>query len=178
MESLISDLLLLTETGSQPLREPVEVNLSDLAQQFVDDVKELNPGREVATDIAPQIVVSGSDELLAQVFSNLFRNIEVHTPDDAKVWVRLHKASAGVVLTVDDAGPGLGEEMYRAGIHAFQRFDPSRSRETGGSGLGMSIIAAIVAHHGGTVDLAKSDLGGLRTTIKLPLAARLTDSDA
>lgn len=168
MEALISDLLLLTETGSQPLRESVEVDLSDLAQQFVTDLKELTPDRPVTSDIAADVVVQGSHELLTQVFANLFRNIELHTPSNAQVQVRLVQRDSAAVLTISDAGPGLSNEMYSAGIHAFQRFDPSRSRDTGGSGLGMSIIAAVVAHHSGTIDLARSELGGLQTTITLP----------
>lgn len=176
MESLISDLLLLTETGSQPLRESTPVDLTELATQFATDIKELTPNRPVNCDIGSGIVVQGSYELLTQVFANLFRNIELHTPDDAQVHIKLAKRETSAVLTLADAGPGLSEEMYKSGINAFQRFDPSRSRETGGSGLGMSIIAAVVAHHGGTIDLARSALGGLQTTITLPIQPMMTGS--
>ncbi|NBO45817.1 MAG: sensor histidine kinase [Actinobacteria bacterium] len=169
MEALISDLLLLTETGSRPLRESVDVNLTALAQQFVTDLKELTPERPVRSEIDPEVVVQGSYELLTQVFANLFRNIELHTPNNAQVQIRLVQRTSSAVLTIADAGPGLSDEMYSAGIHAFQRFDPSRSRDTGGSGLGMSIIAAVVSHHGGTIQLAPSELGGLKTTITLPV---------
>lgn len=169
MEALIRDLLLLTETGNQPLREPVDVDLSQLAEQFVEDLRHLNPDRAVSADIAPDLHVQGSPDLLAQMFSNLFRNIDIHIPRAAAVRLTLAPLDSAAVLVVDDAGPGLSDEMYASGIHAFQRFDPSRSRETGGSGLGMSIIAAVVAHHAGEISLARSDLGGLRTTITLPL---------
>lgn len=171
MEALIRDLLLLTETGNQPLREPADVDLSQMAEQFVDDLRHLNPGRDVSAHIAADLHVQGSPDLLAQMFSNLFRNVDIHTPPAAAVHLTLQPHGPAAVLTLDDAGPGLSEEMYASGIHAFQRFDPSRSRDTGGSGLGMSIIAAVVAHHGGEISLARADLGGLRTTIALPLSS-------
>jgi two-component system OmpR family sensor kinase len=71
------------------------------------------------------------------------------------------------VLTVSDAGPGLSQKAYANGMGFFERFDPARSRENGGSGLGMSIMAGIVAKHGGTMTLAPSAAGGLMTTIRL-----------
>ena len=169
METLISDLLLLTETGNQPLPELTDVNASILVHQFVEDLRALNPDRLVVDQVADGVVVRGSEPLLAQMCSNVYRNIEVHVPATAPVRIELSAHAQQAVLTIDDGGSGLSTDMYAAGIHAFQRFDPSRSRETGGSGLGMSIIAAIVGQHGGQIALSPSDLGGLRTTISLPM---------
>ncbi|NDB18250.1 MAG: sensor histidine kinase [Actinobacteria bacterium] len=168
METLINDLLLLTETGDQPLRETEPVDLSTMVEQWVHDLKELSGKRPVTALIADGVSVIGSEQLLAQMCANLFRNLDVHTPDTAAVRVELASQQEDVRLQIDDAGPGLSEQFYESGIHAFQRFDPSRSRETGGSGLGMSITAAIVAQHHGSIALSRSDLGGLRTTIILP----------
>ena len=168
METLINDLLLLTETGDQPLRETESVDLSTMVEQWVHDLKELNGQRPVSTSITAELYVVGSEQLLAQMCANLFRNLDVHTPVTAAVRVELTRVNGDVRLQIDDAGPGLSEQVYESGIHAFQRFDPSRSRESGGSGLGMSITAAIVAQHHGSIALSRSDLGGLRTTITLP----------
>lgn len=176
MEGLISDLLMLTETGQAPIREPELVNLSEVAQQFADDLHELHPDRPLSLNVQPDIWTQGSPDLIAQMFSNLFRNIDVHTPSQAKVQFSLTAHTGQAELVIDDAGPGLSDEMYASGIHAFQRFDPSRSRDTGGSGLGMSIIAAVVAQHGGQISLSRSALGGLRTTITLPTAAEVAGS--
>jgi signal transduction histidine kinase len=68
---------------------------------------------------------------------------------------------------LEDGGPGLPESSYRDGIELLNRFDSSRSRETGGSGLGLSIIAAIVHEHSGTLALRKSALGGLAVEVTL-----------
>ena len=80
-------------------------------------------------------------------------------------------ATAGnkAVLTISDAGPGLPEEIYKSGIQYFQRFDRSRSRESGGSGLGMTIMKRIIENANGSIELRKSQFGGLEIEISLPI---------
>jgi signal transduction histidine kinase len=75
----------------------------------------------------------------------------------------------GVRIRIGDAGPGLPDEAYHMGVQQFQRFDNSRSRESGGSGLGISIMRAIVSEHHGAMGLRKSQLGGLEIDIFFPL---------
>jgi len=74
------------------------------------------------------------------------------------------------VLVIEAGGKGLPDEAYARGVQGFQRFDSSRSRETGGTGLGMSIMKSIVDAHSGTFEISRSSLGGLRLDITLPLA--------
>ena len=83
--------------------------------------------------------------------------------------MRLVAVEGAAVLTIDDAGPGLTDEVYARGIEGFERFDAFASRQHGGTGLGMTIMRAIVAEHQGTMQLSRSDLGGLRTEISLPI---------
>jgi two-component system OmpR family sensor kinase len=137
----------------------------------VDDLRILQPTRPVVVSIEPGIDVLGARDLLLQVLANLTSNIRRHTLVTDSLRVSLHTEDGMLaVLSFDDSGRGLPEEFYAGGINHFQRFDNSRSRASGGSGLGMSIMAAIVEKHGGEVKLEKSDLGGLRTEIRLPLA--------
>ena len=75
--------------------------------------------------------------------------------------VTLKRIGGRVDLFIEDGGPGLPDGAYSGGIQGFQRFDKSRSREHGGSGLGMSIIFAIAREHSAGVALRRSDLGGL-----------------
>jgi signal transduction histidine kinase len=116
-------------------------------------------------------MVQGREDLLRQLLANLLGNIARHTSSTDAVRVRLVGAVEGskamVKLTIEDGGPGLPEVAYESEMDAFKRFDPSRSRENGGSGLGMSIIAGIVRSHLGSLKLSKSELGGLRTEIVL-----------
>jgi K+-sensing histidine kinase KdpD len=71
-------------------------------------------------------------------------------------------------LVIEDGGPGLPESAYRENIQSLNRFDKSRSRESGGSGLGMSIMAAVIAKSGGELTLRKSTLGGLAVVADIP----------
>ena len=96
---------------------------------------------------------------------NIFSNLKRHTPANSEVYIQLINNPDGVTFNIEDNGPGLPEEFYRQGIQAFQRFDKSRSRETGGSGLGMTIISKSVEKIGGKISLSKSKFGGLRITI-------------
>ena len=177
MQALINDLLMLAELGESKPVESGTVDISSMVSAAVEDLKVLQPKRKVIAAIDQNLVIAGSNEYLSQLVANLFGNIRRHTPDDARVSVSLSGADGGpasdgsqtgVILTVDDGGPGLPAESYARGISAFQRFDDSRSRDSGGSGLGMSIMAGIVRQHGGRIDLNQSPLGGLQTVIFLP----------
>lgn len=176
MDALIKDLLLLAELGeaktdTKIMSELSVIDLSAVVGTAVDDLRILQPTRPIVVSIEPNVLVLGARELILQVLANLTSNIRRHTlvTDSLRVSLR-SEDDFFAVLSFDDSGRGLPEEFYTAGINHFQRFDNSRSRESGGSGLGMSILAAIVRKHGGEVKLEKSDLGGLRTEIRLPLA--------
>lgn len=176
MDALIKDLLLLAELGetktdTKIMSELSVIDLSAVVGTAVDDLRILQPTRSIVVSIEPNVMVLGARDLVLQVLANLTSNIRRHTlvTDSLRVSLR-NEDELFAVLSFDDGGRGLPEEFYAAGINHFQRFDNSRSRESGGSGLGMSILAAIVRKHGGEVKLEKSDLGGLRTEIRLPLA--------
>jgi two-component system OmpR family sensor kinase len=168
MEQLINDLLLLAELGEQQMVKPDRIDLTQIVGEFVDDLKALAPKREVSVKLAKNIKVMGSGAHLHQLLSNLFGNLRKHTPVDAEVRVSLSSAGADqVLLTVDDAGPGLPEHYYDDGVESFARFDAFASRQHGSSGLGMTIMRTIVDQHGGRVRLSRSELGGLKTEIYL-----------
>jgi two-component system OmpR family sensor kinase len=168
MEQLINDLLLLAELGEQQMVKPDRIDLTQIVGEFVDDLKALAPKREVSVKLAKNIKVLGSGAHLHQLLSNLFGNLRKHTPVDAEVRVSLSSAGADqVLLTVDDAGPGLPEHYYDDGVESFARFDAFASRQHGSSGLGMTIMRTIVDQHGGRVRLSRSELGGLKTEIYL-----------
>ena len=169
MEQLVSDLLLLAQLGEERALPKVSVNLSALISDACGDMRVLQPERPVTLEIEPNVEVTGSPDHLVQLLNNLCSNISRHTPVDAQVRVRLALAQAAAVLTIDDAGPGLAEELYARGVEGFERFDAFASRQNGGTGLGMTIMRAIVAEHAGQMKLSRSDLGGLRTEVSLPL---------
>lgn len=168
MEILIRDLLLLAELGQKTPEFSEEVNLSELVLTQVNDLKVLDPNRVVDCSIAGEIYLNGSRLHLQQMLANAFGNIRRHTPADAPVQISLTSNSGKIQLMIEDGGPGLPTRAYVEGRQHFQRFDKSRSRETGGSGLGMSIMAGIINEHGGSLELGASKLGGLLLEIAFP----------
>jgi len=168
MEILIRDLLLLAELGQKTPEFSEEVNLSELVLTQVNDLKILDPNRVVDYSIGGEIYLNGSRLHLQQMLANAFGNIRRHTPSDAPVQISLTSTSGKIHLAIGDGGPGLPTRAYVEGRQHFQRFDKSRSRDTGGSGLGMSIMSGIISEHGGSIELGVSKLGGLLLEITLP----------
>jgi signal transduction histidine kinase len=93
-----------------------------------------------------------------------------HTAKDDAVSITCKKSGKSVKILISDAGPGLPDSAYQENIRSLARFDKSRSRDNGGSGLGLSIMSAVVAKLNGSFALRKSDLGGLAIAVDLPLA--------
>jgi signal transduction histidine kinase len=119
--------------------------------------------------IEPELQIKASSDHIDRMIQNIFSNIKRHTPANAPVRVQLKSKGKEVHVRIEDGGPGLPEDAYNKASYEFERFDRSRSRDTGGSGLGLSIIAAIVKEHSGSISLSKSPLGGLAIQIQLPV---------
>jgi two-component system OmpR family sensor kinase len=170
MQKLIDDLLLLAELGAtSELQSVKKVDFESLVNNELENLHNLQPRRPV-TELLEAVSIYGDEALLSQLLANLFGNLRRHTSSTDAVEIHLLNRGTELVLTCDDAGPGLAPEAYQRGINGFERFDPSRSRANGGSGLGMSLMAGIVGKHGGSINLSPSKLGGLRTEIHLPTA--------
>lgn len=167
MENLIHDLLLLAELGESRPTTFEAIDLTDLIRAHTNDFELFNKDRNVKIELEDDCNLQGSREHLNRLVQNCLSNIVRHTPADAPVSVTLKTRGKRVNLLIEDGGPGLPESAYRSEIATMNRFDPSRSRTSGGSGLGMSIIAAIVQEHNGKLELRKSELGGLAVVIEL-----------
>ena len=170
MGHLVDDLLLLARLDQQRPLEQVPVELIGLARDAVTDAQVRDPGRLIDLDSgAGAIQVVGDRDRLRQVLDNLLDNALVHTPDATPVHVRLAAGEAGqVTVEVRDEGPGLTPDQAARVFERFYRADPSRSRSNGGSGLGLSIVEAVVSAHGGTVRCASAPGEGATFTITLP----------
>lgn len=167
MENLIHDLLLLAELGESTLPIREEVDLSELFNSHSRDFQTLHPQRTVRIEIEDGVSCLGSADHLRRLMQNILNNVSRHTPVDAPVQIKVSQNGKKSLILIEDGGQGLPESSYRNGIQMLNRFDTARSRETGGSGLGLSIIAAIVHEHDGTLALHKSTLGGLAVEIIL-----------
>jgi signal transduction histidine kinase len=170
MQSLINDLLLIAELEDQTPIAPEIINFSREVAHLSNDLKTLQPERPIETRIEPGILVNISHNYAQQMLANIFANLRRHTPEDSQVLIVLATAGNRAVLTISDAGSGLPDEVYKSGIQYFQRFDRSRSRESGGSGLGMTIMKRIIENANGSIELRKSQFGGLEIEINLPIS--------
>ena len=176
MGLLVDDLLLLARLDQQRPLERELVDLETIASDAVHDAQAVAPGRDVQLQLSTHepVLVVGDDARLRQVVGNLVTNALTHTPESAAVTVGLsiddNAAKRFAVLEVADSGPGLSPKDAQRIFERFYRVEETRTRANGGSGLGLSIVAALTAAHGGTAEV-ETKLGvGSRFRIRLPLA--------
>ena len=113
----------------------------------------------------------GDRERLRQAVDNLLGNVRAHTPPATPVRIDVSVSDGQALLQVEDQGPGLSAVQLGQVFERFYRADPSRSRQSGGVGLGLSIVAAVAAAHGGSAS-ARSEAGhGAVFELSLPLYA-------
>ena len=167
METLIADLLILAELGEENSDEFEQVNLSQLLFENIRDCSAVAPHLHIEQLIEEDIILQGSEKYLQRFISNALTNIRVHTQGTIPVRVTL-KNSGEITLIIEDGGPGLPANSYGEQIQGLKRFDRSRSRESGGSGLGLSIMSAVIERHKGRLSLKRSALGGLAIEVQLP----------
>jgi two-component system, OmpR family, sensor kinase len=173
MGLLVEDLLLLARLDQQRPLECRPVELLALATEAVTDLHALHPERPVRLITDPEgdpPVVMGDESRLRQVLGNLLANAVAHTPAGTRIRVTILIEGSSAVLGVSDDGPGMRPEDTARVFERFFRADPSRVRSSGGSGLGLSIVAALVAAHGGRVDVQSAEGRGTTFTVRLPLA--------
>jgi two-component system, OmpR family, sensor kinase len=171
MGLLVEDLLLLARLDQQRPLDRFPVDLLALAADTVADTTATSPDHPVELRaMAPRPpVVLGDEARLRQVIGNLLSNAVVHTPAGTPVTVTVDVRDGAAVLEVADAGTGLATEDAARVFERFYRTDPARSRVRGGSGLGLPIVQALVAAHGGEVSLATAPGQGARFEVRLPL---------
>jgi two-component system OmpR family sensor kinase len=170
MSVLVEDLLLLAHLDEgRPLeREPVA--LDEVVAEAVETARTLEPDRPVDVELAP-VTVEGDRDRLRQVVDNLLSNVRSHTPADAPLHIDLARVDGDAVLTVADSGPGMDAEQVAHVFERFYRADPSRARASGGAGLGLAIVAAVVEAHGGDVGAESTPGEGTAFRVRLPLTS-------
>jgi two-component system OmpR family sensor kinase len=174
MTTLIDDLLLLARLDEgRPLRRD-RIELLPVVEDSVDTALAVGPEWPVTLEPGEPVTVVGDSMALRQVIDNLLANVRTHTPmgTPATVSTRVENAGARreVVIEVADSGPGLPAEHAERVFERFYRVDTSRSRARGGTGLGLAVVAALVAVHDGRVEVAETPGGGATFRVRLPLA--------
>ena len=156
MTNIIDKLLKIAALDEGRATESVELDLAEYLQKYVNDFKVLEPLRPVELS-ANTLKITAPYDLIDTLISNLISNVRIHTPIDAPLRITLKDKN----LIIEDGGPGLKVIPDKP----FQRFDQSRSRESGGSGLGMTLIQKSAKQLGVKMEFGKSELGGLKVSI-------------
>lgn len=174
MGALVEDLLALARMDDgRPMRLG-PVDLTVLAADAVSDLHALDPSRPVrleplrAGEPAGVCEVLGEESRLRQVLANLVGNAVTHTPPGTAVEIAVGLSDGDGVIEVRDHGPGIDPEHAARVFERFYRVDASRGRDSGGAGLGMAIVAAIVDAHHGSVSLEQTTGGGTTVRVTLP----------
>jgi two-component system OmpR family sensor kinase len=160
MSTLVEDLLLLArlDQSREMAQEPVDLNA--LLTEAVASAKAAGPNHLIELSMpSAEVFILGDSQRVHQVVANLLANARTHTPDNSQIKVVLEQGIAETVISVSDNGPGLSEDDQERIFERFFRADPSRARTSGeGSGLGLSIVDAVMQAHGGYVSV-QSKLG-------------------
>jgi two-component system, OmpR family, sensor kinase len=170
MDRLVADLLTLARLDEGQPIERISVELVTLCAEAAQTARTVAAGWPIALAATEPVEVEGDPHRLRQVLDNLLANVRAHTPEGTDAQVTVSSEAGEAVVVVADSGPGLPEDQAARVFERFFRSDPSRTRSRGGAGLGLSIVAAIVEAHGGTVSAKSAPGQGMTVTIRLPLA--------
>ena len=169
MAALVDELLLLARLDQHRLPEFTEVDLSELVIEAVAMAHAVDARYPIDLRVDQVAFVAGDRAQLRQVIDNLLANVRAHTPPATRTHVELTAGDGRVVLVVADDGPGGAAEHGRRAFERFYRADESRSRASGGAGLGLAIVRSVIEAHHGTVEATTGPGAGWTVRIGLPL---------
>ncbi len=169
ISGIISDLEKLRQMEAENMNLELEpVNLLELAQAvetaFEPDLKK----KKLTCEVSGEAAVMGDQRRLHQVIFNLVSNAVKYSTEGGSIQIRVKQEKHKAVLIVEDQGIGMAEEELPLIFERFYRTDLSRSRKTGGAGIGLAIVKAIVQAHQGTVTVTSKVGCGSRFTVTLP----------
>jgi two-component system OmpR family sensor kinase len=168
MSALVADLLLLARLDSgRPLARE-DVDLTRLLLEAVADARVVAPGHTWRLVLPDEpLTVTGDEARLHHVVTNLLSNARSHTPAGTTVTVTAAGQGDGVRIDVHDDGPGLPPDLVEEAFDRFTRGDSSRTRSSGGAGLGLSLVSAIAEAHGGRATVTSTP-GDTTFSVTLP----------
>ena len=178
MGVLVEDLLALARLDEERERVRRKIDLAELARNAVADAGATAPDRAITLEAEAGATVLADPDQLRQVLANLLRNAIVHTPAGTPIEVTVARGGGDVRLVVRDHGPGLPGGDPAALFDRFWRAEGGRERGKAGAGLGLAIVAGIVAAHHGAVTAEDAEGGGACFTVQLPAAAPAVLSEA
>ena len=160
MEKMLNEYLQFTSSSYSEKNDTF--NLSELIENTINKYENNN----ISTDLVSRIYMTGRKNLIQRSINNLIDNSIKYAN---KIDIQLSKKNNGIIIVIDDDGPGIAEKEYDNVFKPFYKIDKSRGESKSSVGLGLSIASDIVKSHGGNIILAKSHLGGLKIKIFFPL---------
>jgi two-component system, OmpR family, sensor kinase len=171
MKRLVADLLLLARADAGRISERRGCDLGQIADAALEEVAPVSGARKLALENGAPVPVRGNPDELHRMVLNLLDNAVSHTPDGARIEVRVATGDGKATLEVADDGPGLPESGHEQVFDRFVRgFGPADTAGGSGTGLGLAIVRAVARSHGGEVEASRSSLGGALFRVTLPLA--------
>ena len=171
MSTLVEDLLLLARLDQSRELEKDPVDLKTLISESVASAQAAGPDHPISVDIPNEdLFVLGDSHRIHQVIANLLANARTHTPKGTPISISLEQNDSEIRISVADKGPGLSAEDQEKIFERFYRADPSRVRNSGeGSGLGLSIVDAVMKAHDGSVSVTSKLGEGATFTLHFPI---------
>ena len=163
MEEMITATLAFVRDASRP-GERTQLELSSLVESLCDEMAETGSRTEV--ERGEKVVLQGDPMALRRLVSNLLENA-VKFGGEARA--RVFSDAGNAIVEIDDDGPGIPAADSEKVFEPFYRREPSRSRQTGGIGLGLAVVRSIARGHGGDVSLINRVGGGLTARVNLPI---------
>jgi signal transduction histidine kinase len=167
MEAMVTSTLAFVQDATRPV-ERTKLEVSSLVETVMDEAAET--GADAAVERTERAVVDGDPIALKRLVTNLVDNA---LKFGSSARGRVFSEAGMAILEIDDDGPGVPEDEIERAFEPFHRLEGSRSRETGGAGLGLAVVRAIARGHGGEVTLHNRAEGGLRARVAIPLALRV-----
>jgi two-component system OmpR family sensor kinase len=172
MGTLVEDLLMLARLDQSRELVNAPVNLTELVTEAIESARAAGPEHPITLNLPEEAFVLGDARKIHQVVANLLANARIHTPVGTPITVSIESNDEGTTISIADAGPGLTEADQARIFERFYRADPSRNRSNDeGSGLGLSIVDAVMQAHGGKVGVSSKLGEGATFTVFFPVAA-------
>ncbi|MDD6768407.1 MAG: ATP-binding protein [Coriobacteriaceae bacterium] len=171
MRELIDDVLSLSRLDERAEGSRVPIDLEGLCRRSAQRLEAAASERGVSVRLLLRrdIGVLGDPAMIEQMVYNLVSNAIKYNREGGLVLLQLESDAGSALISVEDEGPGIPEELRERVFERFFRIDASRSRDTGGTGLGLAIVKHVAESQGGSVTVGKSHLGGAAFTVRLPL---------
>jgi signal transduction histidine kinase len=164
MEAMVASTLSFVRDAATP-RDRRKLDVASLVETVMDEAA--LTGANASVDTLDRVVIDGDPVALKRMFVNLVDNALKY---GASAHGRISRHDEMAIIEIDDGGPGMPESEFERVFEPFHRLESSRSRQTGGIGLGLAVVRAVARSHGGDVVLNNRPQGGLTARVTLPLS--------